>query len=184
MHTAQQKKQAARSQIDAADKQLVSLISKFKMASTDTPRAHNDIVVGGDMMMFREDAPRHLLRLVVDNLDTNGLDEKMARVNILQIAQALSSRFHALENVARSKKAQGHTDSYDKERHEQVIQRGADGVEKAGGDRELGKKIFNVIADEFVSMQNQYLQEQKGPIATFIDKKNSTGHTNAPGWSS
>ncbi|MCB1650913.1 MAG: hypothetical protein KDI46_02555 [Alphaproteobacteria bacterium] len=177
----------SRALIDAADRELFSLLAQFNPVAKGEKNILNSqkkeqALSSGYIEMWRNDAPNGLLRCVIDELDLTDKSLEELRTSIRAIARALSKRFHALEGIALDKKAKGETDSYSHARHATVVNRGAEGVEAAGGNSELGRRVFAAIAQKCVDIQNEYLRKDSGPLANYIKSKSLSRRASPPGW--
>ncbi len=177
-------KENARKQIDAADYKIASIVAQFNMvADPDNisryQEKHNIVAPIATTHMWAKNAPREILYIVTDFLDMSAITDEQKAL-LPELADALTERFRAVEGVVLEKKAAGETDSYDEERHNLVVERGAQWIKESTGNPELGRRVFDAIASEFVAMQNQYLQDETGPIADYIEARRQTPP--ATGW--
>ncbi len=177
----------ARTKIDAADKIIINITSEFNMRSNpdnyhNMSQERHDLIFPGLVEMWKQNTPNKLLTIATNPLDFSDKPEEEIRLLMLNLGKSLSNRFKSIEGVVLEKEKDGATSSYDKARHDAVINKFGNEFARLGNDYELGKLIGKSIADYFVEIQDMYLNYKTGPIAEYLASKKTDNKHAPPGW--
>jgi len=160
----------AREQIDQIDRDIIGLVGRFNIKAKPHPVKTPDYS-GLDV----ETSINTLQDLLTDAMDMSELNHFTQDEVKAELKRHLKERFEAVSSVVFEKQEQGIKLSYNAQRHQEVIDNAGKYAEECGYQKHFSETIMRIIADNFVEMQDPYLNNQKGPFAKYADMQNEEG---------
>ncbi len=171
----------ARENIKKADEKLIPLLSIFTPAALSIFNPENPLQKRSDgfldaahLYLKERGAPEHLIDLVADRLDWDSLPERNHHIILINLAETLANRYAPLPKVTLIKESRGITEAYDKPQHDAVLARGSALGKKYEADPYLVNVVIADVTEDFVKMQNLYLNGKQGPITASIQTMEAT----------
>lgn len=152
--------------INNVDLNICSFLSSFELHSKRQPEEE----LPEAAITKLNGAPEALITPLLRYVNLSGLDDSLREKNIVTLAGFIAQRFDAVSLIAHSKYLQGHTDCFDEERHNAVLNTKKSTISSWSLSTKRGKigaKAFSDLMTIGCDFQDAYLnnkESQNQPI--------------------